>query len=648
MSYQQVPLNDPSLPPAPPPLPPKHSPFPSTPSLQSAPQGPRPTYGPTSSSSSSIPRVPVPVPSTRRYGPSASSQGSSREAFLPGPRGASMPQGTRDPRRDSLASASTLAAAQGVSKGGAGAGVADPSGWGAMTGGPEDDDWMHNNDPKYDKYHRFDVFSTRGIANVGCLFLGALALLALFAGYPIITYYTQKHQTTNGAYNLGGINSTGQIPLISNFPTPIDKDTPSSVYTRTGFDGEDYTLVFSDEFNKDGRTFFPGDDPYWTAVDIHYWPTGDFEWYDPAQITTRDGNLVITNNQEPIHDLNYKSGMLQSWNQMCFQYSVYIEVSVSLPGTPKVGGFWPGVWMMGNLGRPGYGATTEGTWPYTYDSCDSGTLPNQTNAAGTGPELALTSGADDGPISFLPGQRVSACTCQGEDHPGPDVSYGRGVPEIDILEGQIDLEIPQGQVSQSCQVAPFDPSYEYVNTSKGTVQYDTDITKFNSYKGGTYQEAVSSLTYIDNANYVKTSGGFGIYGFEYYSNPNDRDSGFITWVANGKKSWTMYPPSVGPVEDMDIGQRLISEEPMAMIINFGMSNNFQAVDFANLVTPAEMLVDYVRVYQRSDGYMGCDPADRPTSAYIENHLEAYSNPNYTTWAEAGYTWPKNSLVDGCT
>lgn len=37
--------------------------------------------------------------------------------------------------------------------------------------------------------------------------------------------------------------------------------------------GEDLVLVFSDEFNKDGRTFYPGDDPFWEAVDLHYWGT---------------------------------------------------------------------------------------------------------------------------------------------------------------------------------------------------------------------------------------------------------------------------------------------------------------------------------------------------------------------------------------
>lgn len=35
-----------------------------------------------------------------------------------------------------------------------------------------------------------------------------------------------------------------------------------------------------------------------------------------------------------------------------------------LPGNSRVGGFWPAFWTMGNLGRPGYGATTDGTWPY--------------------------------------------------------------------------------------------------------------------------------------------------------------------------------------------------------------------------------------------------------------------------------------------
>ncbi|KAK4685409.1 beta-glucan synthesis-associated protein KRE6, partial [Tremellales sp. Uapishka_1] len=483
--------------------------------------------------------------------------------------------------------------------------------------------------------------------NVGCLIVLACMLFGLFAGYPIASYYTSNTLKSNGAYNLGGINATGQVPLISNFPSLIDPDTPTSVYTRTGYDGEAYTLAFSDEFNKDGRTFYPGDDPFWTAVDLHYWPTGDFEWYDPSAITTKDGKLQITMTQEPIHDLNFKSGMLQSWNQLCFQYSIYLEVSVSLPGNNMVGGFWPGVWTMGNLGRPGYGASTDGTWPYTYDSCDIGTLKNQTTGDGTGPAATLTTGSNDGPLSYLPGQRMSACTCAGEDHAGPNVGTGRSVPEIDALEAQVDINNQLGQVSQSFQVAPFDSSYQFDNASTDVTQYDTSITKWNSYLGGFYQQAVSSLTYIDSAGYTGTSGALQTYGYEMYSNPNDRGSGYITWVANGAKSWQVLPGAIGPNVNTQIGQRLIPEEPMAMIINFGMSNNFQTVDFSNLDFPNHMLVDYIRVYQRSDGKIGCDPADHPTADYIAAHANAYNNANLTTWEAAGYTMPKNSLIDTC-
>lgn len=74
---------------------------------------------------------------------------------------------------------------------------------------------------------------------------------------------------------------------------------------------------------------------------------------------------------------------------------------------------------------------------YTYDSCDVGTLPNQTNPDGLGPAAALDTGEKGGPLSFLPGQRMSACTCPGEDHAGPVVTKGRGAPEIDIVEAQV-------------------------------------------------------------------------------------------------------------------------------------------------------------------------------------------------------------------
>lgn len=83
----------------------------------------------------------------------------------------------------------------------------------------------------------------------------------LFAGYPILDYYTKQALSNFGAFNVGGVNSTGQVPDIPGLPTLIDKDTPAAALTRTGFDGRKYVLMFSDEFETEGRTFWPGDDP---------------------------------------------------------------------------------------------------------------------------------------------------------------------------------------------------------------------------------------------------------------------------------------------------------------------------------------------------------------------------------------------------
>lgn len=92
------------------------------------------------------------------------------------------------------------------------------------------------------------------------------------AGFPIISHFTTPKTTTLGAYNLGGINASGQVPSMHGNWALIDVDTPQEAYTQISYqDGSELQLVFSDEFSQDGRTFYPGDDPYWEAVDLHYW-----------------------------------------------------------------------------------------------------------------------------------------------------------------------------------------------------------------------------------------------------------------------------------------------------------------------------------------------------------------------------------------
>ena len=103
------------------------------------------------------------------------------------------------------------------------------------------------------------------------------------------------------------------MPDIPGHRGLIDVDTPREAYTKTSWHtGETFELVFSDEFNVDGRTFYPGDDPYWEAVDLHYWATNNLEWYDPAAITTQDGSLVITLERKETHNLHFQGG---GWQQ---------------------------------------------------------------------------------------------------------------------------------------------------------------------------------------------------------------------------------------------------------------------------------------------------------------------------------------------
>ena len=383
------------------------------------------------------------------------------------------------------------------------------------------------------------------------------------AGYPLITYFTSHPLSNLGAFNLGGINASGQVPDMIGGWGLIDTETPLDAYVRTGYDGSDMELVFSDEFNVPNRTFYPGDDPYWEAVDLHYWQTNNMEWYDPSSITTQDGALTITLSNTPIHNLNYMGGMMTSWNKFCFTGG-RVEASVTLPGTTSVVGLWPAVWTMGNLGRAGYGASLEGMWPYTYDSCDVGTLPNQT--LNGFPPQALTGGdpGNGGVLSFLQGQRLSACTCPNESHPGPlkpDGSLtGRSAPEIDLFEAQIDSSRFIGTVSQSAQWAPFNQGYIWKNTSDNLIIPNPSISLLNGYRGGVFQQATSVVSDTNQSCYTQSGTGcFAVYGFEYKPGV---DNAYITWINNNQSAWTINAAGMGPDPAVNISQRPVPQEPM--------------------------------------------------------------------------------------
>ncbi|PGG99996.1 hypothetical protein GX51_06012, partial [Blastomyces parvus] len=480
---------------------------------------------------------------------------------------------------------------------------------------PEDvekDDYLHNPDPN-DKDRDCNVWTRRGAINVLGLAAVVLGILSLFVIYPVLTFMEKMREPPQSeCANNPLCLDVGSIPHLQNIRTSlIDPDTPESAKSMISANGKRWKLVFSDEFNKDGRTFYEGDDPYFEAVDIWYGVTQDLEWFDPDAVTTRNGKLEIRFDAFPNHGLNYRSGMVQSWNKLCFTGG-RLEASISLPGRGDTSGFWPGFWAMGNLGRPGYAATTEGLWPYSYDNvCDAGITPNQSSTDG---------------ISFLPGMRLPACTCRGEDHPTPGKS--RSAPEIDVIEGsahQLNPKVPStvGDVSQSVQVAPFDVCHN--KFLEFYELYDPRITTINSYRGGPYQQALSGVTTVNNDWYDGKA--YQVYAFEY--KPGSK--GEINWFVGADKTWKLDARALGP--NGNVGQRVIPVEPMALIMNFGMSNSFAALNMSGLATvmPATLRFDYVRIYQDPDAVsVTCDPPGWETTEYIRRHQGVYDNANLTT------------------
>jgi beta-glucan synthesis-associated protein KRE6 len=197
-----------------------------------------------------------------------------------------------------------------------------------------------------------------------------------------------------------------------------------------------------------------------------------------------------------------------------------------------------------------------GTWPYTYAACDVGTVPNQTlNGSPSG----------IGGLSYLPGQRLSACSCPGSDHPGPSVNVGRNVPEIDILEAQIDVSRFVGEASQSLQVAPFNANYQF-NDAQSASPIQSSTTKFNSYTGGPYQQAISGLTDINSTNY--NGSGYSTYAYEWWSDPNDRSGGYIQWYTGGQKTWKATYETLAGDTTTGISNRIIPEEPMVRLLAY--------------------------------------------------------------------------------
>ncbi len=148
----------------------------------------------------------------------------------------------------------------------------------------------------------------------------------------------------------------------------------------------------------------------------------------------------------------------------------------------------------------------------------------------------------------------------------------------------------------------------------------------NAYKGGPFQQAISGLTNLNNDWYNGNQ--YQKYAFEYKTG-ND---GYITWYVGNDKTWSMQAPGIRA--NGNVGARVIPQEPLSIIANFGMSDTFAKIDAAQIAKelPAVMRIDYIRIYQdEGNTLVTCDPPGYPTTDYISKHPAPYANANLTNW-----------------
>lgn len=60
--------------------------------------------------------------------------------------------------------------------------------------------------------------------------------------------------------------------------------------------------------------------------------------------------------------------------------------------------------------------------------------------------------------------------------------------------------------------------------------------------------------------------------------PLPSSEGYVWWVNDGKPAWWIASSAMKPVPEADVGQRPVPYEPMYLIVNLGLSENFGAIE----------------------------------------------------------------------
>ncbi|ETV99869.1 hypothetical protein H310_07904 [Aphanomyces invadans] len=502
------------------------------------------------------------------------------------------------------------------------------------------------------------------------------------------------------------------FPTKSGVSMWVDVDTPASARKIRTSRGATWDLVMSDEFQIEGRSFRPGEDHLWTALDIPDGVNAALEMYNSSNVYTKNGKLINKVEEGPTvvtyynqwlevpgfetRTLHYKAGMMQSWNKFCMQGGL-IEVSAKLPGAinnvpdaehksvtmnpnavgeyedPKTkvkravtpqdriidGAYyptWPGIWLMGNLGRALFSASTTRMWPWSYDACDKDL-----------PDLASN-------------QLISACNATPGY--GLNPNQGRGAPEIDVLEGG------GAAISSSIQVAPGMPdNYRRKPVVKGGPDEEPwGLNKYCVYGKGCKTPGANMVD-TPTSEFASRGHKSWYQGLKYAANnrcrPMDQDKqdynqvynflrignlvigsktrndGYIRWSLDGSPLFEIPAASLTSPPQRPAGSnasknpvKVMVEEPMYVILNVALAKAWGAtppnIDIGpcrgnathpprhswaynqsnNICDsfPMYMEIDYIRVYQdKSSMAIGCDPPTHPTKEWIDGHLTWYTD-----------------------
>ena len=331
-----------------------------------------------------------------------------------------------------------------------------------------------------------------------------------------------------------------------------------------------------------------------------------------------------------------QSAMLQSWNKFCFVGGI-VEFSAKLPGSPRVGGLWPALWLLGNLARATYVGSSDYMWPFSYNKCDD--------------------------IHRL-SQEISSCS--KVNHYGLDPYQGRGAPEIDIIESMqgVPGKLPSTHVqrpyqSASYQVAPgietnrpdvgsrpvqgrWYTDLEYGNTTNSDLNpFFYGVTLVHKPRDYTYQsDALSANMPLNDTHYEDTH----LYRIEWEPPAANGTGGYIRWYTDDDFVFGVSGQSLS-----FMGTEIPSE-PMYLIMNTAVSSHWgfkepcpngcacECFQCGNRDCecglpdgycdnfPAIFDIDYVRVYQAVNEprhILGCSPPSRPTDLFIKGHAKRY-------------------------